>query len=406
MKKRKKKRLVFAAWLLGSCLLLSLGVYGYAEVRNDIPDEIKVIEGDTGNVYFNPFVKTEILDEGKEVANNAFHKEEYEISCKLFGVLPVKNVHAEVVDKAFLIPGGIPIGIYLETDGILVIGTGAVEGIDGITYDPSHDLVQAGDYILAVNGERIHSKKELIQLVEEEGQDPVVLDLRRNEDKLQVKVNPVLSEPEEYKLGIWVRDNTQGIGTLTFLSGDGHFGALGHGINDVDTSSLMELKSGTLYNTEILKIKKGAKGTPGELSGVIEYKQANVYGSITDNTAAGIFGQGNDKLKQALQAEPVEVCYKQDIQKGKAVIRSFVSGELKDYEVEIVDINNHGTDVNKGIVLKVTDEELLSMTGGIVQGMSGSPILQNGKIIGAVTHVFVQDSTKGFGIFIENMLEY
>ena len=233
-----------------------------------------------------------------------------------------------------------------------------------------------------------------------------MLSLDRKGEKVEVKIQAVQTGAEEYKLGIWVRDNTQGIGTLTFLTEDEQFGALGHGINDVDTGTLLELSEGKLYDTKIMDIKKGEKGKPGEISGTIRYQDELVCGQIVENTPVGIFGSGKERLSQKLEQEKLQVGYKQEIKIGTAWVRSSVSGEMKDYQVEITEVYRKEEDVNKGMVLKVTDPELLNLTGGIIQGMSGSPIIQNGKVVGAVTHVFVQDSTKGFGVFIENMLEH
>ena len=233
-----------------------------------------------------------------------------------------------------------------------------------------------------------------------------MLDLERNGESIQVEVDPVQTKEGDYKLGIWVRDNTQGIGTLTFLTEDGTFGALGHGIADVDTGILLEPSGGRLYDTTIVNIHKGETGNPGELSGLIRYRDSYICGTIAENTEAGIFGQANTHLLEKLGTQTLQAGYKQEIEPGEAFIRSSISGEVKDYRVEIVEVRQNEEDVNKGIILEVTDPELLSLTGGIVQGMSGSPIIQNGKIVGAVTHVFVQDSAKGFGIFLENMLEH
>ena len=207
-------------------------------------------------------------------------------------------------------------------------------------------------------------------------------------------------------MGIWVRDNAQGIGTLTFVDENGNFGALGHGINDVDTSTLMELEEGLLYKTNIIAIKKGTKGTPGELTGMISYSDKNVIGTIENNTNAGIFGKCNTmKMPLLEEAEYLPVGLKQEIHLGEAQIISTVEDTREYYDVEITEVRLDHDNVNRGIVLKITDPRLLALTGGIVQGMSGSPIIQDGKVIGAVTHVLVQDSTKGYGIFIENMLE-
>ena len=316
------------------------------------------------------------------------------------------NVSAAGTDTDTVLLGGMPVGIYMETDGVMVLSTETVEGVDGGLYEPAENLVKTGDYITAVNDQQIEGKADLLDAVGKMEDEKVVLTVRRGDDLIDVRIRPVEYKPDKYRLGIWVRDNTQGIGTLTFLTEEGRFGALGHGINDVDTGTLLKPSEGRLYDTTIVNIHKGESGAPGELSGLIRYRDSFVCGTIAENTEAGIFGTANAHLVEEMGAEALQVGYKQEIETGEAWIRSSVSGELKDYRVEIVKVNRNEKDVNKGIILEVTDPELLSLTGGIVQGMSGSPIIQNGKIVGAVTHVFVQDSAKGFGIFLENMLEH
>ena len=303
-------------------------------------------------------------------------------------------------------PAGIPIGIYVETDGILVVGVGSYENENGQMCAPAKNILQVGDYILEMNDEKVERKAELIDRVAHcEGQ-PLVLKIRRGENELPVRIEPQADQAGEYKLGIWVRDNAQGVGTMTYVDEQGHFGALGHGINDVDTSTLMDLGEGKLYHTEIIGITRGSSGSPGELTGFIEYDDRNVMGRISENTVRGIFGDCSPEIFTENPNEYMELCLKQDIKKGPAQIICSLGGELKRYDIEILDINLENDNVNRGIVLQVTDKELLAATGGIVQGMSGSPIIQNGKLVGAVTHVLVRDATKGYGIFIEEMLEH
>lgn len=203
-----------------------------------------------------------------------------------------------------------------------------------------------------------------------------------------------------------MRDNAQGVGTLTFVDEWGNFGALGHGISDVDTSTLLTVKSGTLYETEIIAIRKGSDGNPGEMTGLIEYADKNILGEIQENTSQGIYGVCNEKLAQIVSGEALPIALKQEIHTGAAQILCSVEGEPKYYDVEIREIYLEQENVNRGILLTVTDPELLAYTGGIIQGMSGAPIIQDGRLIGAVTHVLVQDSTSGYGIFIENMLTH
>ena len=219
-------------------------------------------------------------------------------------------------------------------------------------------------------------------------------------------MNPVQAADGNYKLGAWVRDDTQGIGTMTYVDTNGNFGALGHGISDSDTGDVVEIDEGALYETEIMGIEKGSAGNPGVMAGVIYYGPGSRLGSIEANTRVGIFGKVNEKLQKSISGEALEIGYRQDVKKGQAWIRSSVSGEPRDYEIEIQRIDYNPIQENKSLVIRIVDEELLKLTGGIVQGMSGSPILQDGKLVGAVTHVFVQDSTRGYGIFVEDMLRH
>lgn len=316
-----------------------------------------------------------------------------------------RTVSTETLSKDFLIPGGMPVGIYMETDGVMILSTEAITAVDGLAYEPAEHLVKPGDYIIGLDDTAIANKKELIRAVGAISAKTVVLHLRRENKYLDVKIKPVQSDTKEYKLGIWVRDNAQGLGTVTFLNGNSEFGALGHGIHDTNTDELLELSQGRLYETSIQDIEKGTGGQPGGMQGIIVYNNHNILGSISKNTDAGIFGKIDkiDALFENQSALPVGT--KEEIVEGDAVIRCCVEGVIKEYKIRVTKIDQHAREVNKGIEIQIIDEELLNLTGGIVQGMSGSPIIQNGKIIGAVTHVFVQDSTRGYGIFIENMLE-
>lgn len=250
----------------------------------------------------------------------------------------------------------------------------------------------------------MENKKQFIRAVEASEGEDLILTIKRNDEVTEVMVKPECNQSQNWKLGIWIRDNAQGIGTMTYEDTDGSFGALGHGINDVDTSMLMNLDEGTLYKTEIVGITRGTNGAPGELTGYIEYDSENVIGEITENTTAGIFGVCDEEIAEAACYEPIPIALKQEIELGPAQIICSVTGVPEFYDVEIVEVNLERDNVNRGIVIQVADEKLLTLTGGIVQGMSGSPIIQNGKLVGAVTHVLVQDSTRGYGIFIEEML--
>lgn len=330
----------------------------------------------------------------------------YKMDVKLFGVVPFKTVDVQVIPDEMLIPAGVPIGIYVKTDGILVIAEGEFEGFDHMRKEPAKHLLQEGDYILGVDGNEVESKAAFMELVAASGGEEMILTIRRKEEVFDVKVKPEQNVAGEYKLGIWIRDNAQGVGTMTYLEPDNSFGALGHGINDTDTTLLMEVKSGSLYKTEIVAVKKGKDGTPGELTGVIDYNLSNKIGTVETNSVGGIFGTLNEETVESITAQALPIGLKQDVRTGSARILCCVDGNStpRQYEIEIKAIHLDHDNVNRGLEIQVTDPQLLEQTGGIVQGMSGSPILQDGKIIGAVTHVLVNDPTRGYGIFIENML--
>lgn len=346
------------------------------------------------------------IDFSKPVTVKANQVDNYKLQVKLFGIIPLKDVDVEVIKDIRLKPAGIPIGIYVKTEGVLVIGVGEFEGEDGQTYSPAKYVLQAGDYILEMNDEEITGKKQLVEKISCcEGQD-IIFKVKRGDETFHVMAKPEMNRDGEYKMGIWVRDNAQGVGTMTYVDENGCFGALGHGINDVDTSTLMTLKDGTLYHTEIIGITRGSNGSPGELTGFIEYDDRNIMGTITENTAKGIFGICTPETAESSTYEYMPIGLKQEIETGPAKILCSIGSGTELYDVEITDINLENDNINRGIVLKITDPRLLSATGGIVQGMSGSPIIQNERIVGAVTHVLVNDPTRGYGIFIENMLEH
>ncbi len=380
-------------------------------VKEEAATTVSSLSGEEGNEAAEQIAES-VSDGGKSIHVDFAHKvkvkaneiDTYQMNLKLFGILPYKSVDVEVIQDKMLIPSGIPIGIYVKTSGVLVVGIGEFENSAGRKVSPAKYALQKGDYILKVNGEEMENKKHFISTVEGSEGDDLVLTIKRNGEITDVMVTPDANQNKDWKVGIWVRDNAQGIGTMTYEDTDNSFGALGHGINDVDTSLLMNLEEGTLYRTEIVGITRGSNGNPGELTGYIEYDGDNVIGEITENTTEGIFGICDDEVKEESSFEPIPIALKQEITLGPAKIICSVTGEPEFYDVEIVEVNLERDNINRGIVVQVVDEKLLTLTGGIIQGMSGSPIIQNGKLVGAVTHVLVQDSTRGYGIFIEEML--
>lgn len=403
-----------------------IGFYSYCFVEKHIPDEIKILVGQQESFDFNMPLEAKIktkeigvisvndlsvpssqikIDMNQPFTLESSQTGQYDVSLKLFGLFTFKNISLDVIEATKLIPCGNPIGIYVETDGILVLGSGRITGEDGLNYEPVNNKLKSGDYILKINNITLTKKKELINEVQNSSGKDVTLLIRRGKDEFTVRITPVKTASGTYKIGAWIRDNTQGIGTLTFISPNGQFGALGHGITDVDTGLLMDVKDGSIYKAEIMSIIKGRDGEPGELIGMIRQSNQFKIGSVLENTYQGIFGEIEGYFGNTFEAEPLEIGLKQEVVKGKAWVRCAVENEIEDYEIEIISLDINNNNHSKGIVLRITDQRLLNKTGGIVQGMSGSPIIQNNKIIGAVTHVFIQDSTKGYGTFIENMVK-
>lgn len=400
-------------------MLVCILCMGYLSMMNKIPNEVMLREGEELKIDSGIPLTYERVEAGEQETTlvslmlnsnipslqESQEEKSYVLSCKILGLISIKEVHVQEVPKRKVLPGGVPVGIYVKTDGILVIGTSPVNGADGISTEPAKYLLKSGDYIQTVNGERVNTKEELMSKINAYGAEKIVFGIKREGEETEVAVEPVMTGENAYKAGIWVRDDLAGVGTLTYTGRNGNYGALGHGVSDADTSTLIDMSSGLLYETNIIGIVKGVRGTPGELTGVINYSNQYCIGSVTQNEPTGVYGKIDD-IPQGLEKEKeVVVGYKQEISVGKANIISTVDGERKEYEIEITGVNYNTREANKGIEFRVTDEELLEVTGGIVQGMSGSPIIQNGKWIGAVTHVFVQDPAKGYGIFAEKMLE-
>ena len=405
---KQKLRMILLFFLLADLCLVGYMVYHY--VDDIIPDYLMTYVGEEEEIRLPSIFDTEETLETLSVKNHSggfsmLSKEtgEYQVPVRLFGVVPVKNVDVKVIQKMKVAPSGKPIGIYVETNGLLVLDTAEIEGRDGLTYAPGENVLKAGDYILKWNESPVATIRDLNEEIQRTKDKKVSVLLRRNGERIKVAVRPILATDCTYKIGTWVREDTQGIGTLTYVTREGRFGTLGHGINDVDTGTLLNLQGGELFQTKILDITRGTKGEPGELQGYINMVATNEIGQISRNTDVGVFGEMEEERINEYAGDFMSVGMKQDIKEGKAYIYANLEGESKKYEIQIEEINLNSTD-NKSMEICVTDSRLLQLTGGIVQGMSGSPILQDGKIIGAVTHVLVDDPTRGYGVFIETML--
>ena len=389
----------FLFWCLGLDVL-AMSWLGYRYMDRKVPDEIHVSESSAHEVQ--ELLEHPLLE--FEDAITVSGEGSYLLPCRLLGMIPFKDIKVTPTEAGSVYVSGSTVGIYMETEGVLIIDTGEILCEGGTAREPAKNIVRPGDYIVAFNEQKVSNKKELMEDLEILDGEDVILDVIRNGEKIPVSLTPVKDAGGEYKLGIWVRDNTQGIGSLTFVDEKGRYGALGHGISDVDTGELLHISKGALYQAEILGIQKGKSGSPGELSGLIRYEPGQIIGAVDTNSKNGIYGSFYDR-RAGIPVKKTEVAYKQELEVGPASILCCVDGSVKEYDAEITRIDMNHEDTNKSFVIHVTDPELLEITGGIVQGMSGSPILQKGKFAGAVTHVFVQDSTSGYGIFAETMLE-
>ena len=301
-----------------------------------------------------------------------------------------------------VVPVGRTVGIKLFSDGVLVVGLSDVQGAQ--TRSPARDMgLKVGDVITHVNGKEVDTIEQVQTAIQTLAGRPMTLKVTRQDKQLQLNGSAACTGQGSYQLGAWIRDSMAGIGTMTFYDPQtGVFGALGHGVNDVDTARLMTMQAGSILYSTVNDVKKGRAGEPGELRGSLDVQRD--LGELYANTDAGIFGTVEKPVTD--WAQPIPVAARDEVRPGPAVIRSNVAGEeVKEYQVEIVHVYPVQTGELRNMMLKVTDPELLERTGGIVQGMSGSPIIQNGKLVGAVTHVLVNDPERGYGIFIENMLD-
>lgn len=357
-------------------------------------------------IYVNE--STEVSDiciQNSSILNKINVKKD-KLNVDFLGVIPVKSVAVQKVEDIKLYPGGTSVGIKLSTEGVLVVGFSKVDGVNGSEISPAKNAgIQLGDVLLKVNEEAIESSKQLSSILRNNNSSSVNIEFLRDGCKFNKEVE-LIKEGDEYKLGLWVRDSTAGIGTLTFYHKDSEtFGALGHPITDGDTNTTFTIKEGELLSASVLSVRKGEKGTPGELRGLF-VNEKNSIGNIQNNTSSGIFGQSYVPLVNSEFNQPMSIGYRNEITEGKAtIITTIDESGPKEYEIEIVKLLQQDKPGPKSMIIKVTDEELLSKTGGIVQGMSGSPIIQNNKIVGAVTHVLINKPDIGYGIYIEWMLE-
>ena len=331
-----------------------------------------------------------------------------QLKLSLFGIIPIKNISVHVSPQKSLIPGGQSIGVSLYTDGTLVVGRSDVVTQGGDVKSPARDAdLRPGDVIRKINGIDVDDSAQLAEIVAKYGDEPLHLSVDRDGQALNLEIRAVRDQQDgKLRLGVWIRDSTAGVGTLTFYNpANGRFGALGHPITDVDTGTLLSVKDGEIVYSKIIDVKIGEKGTPGELRGYFAGDGAGL-GAIDKNTRYGIFGEAYREIANSVYRQPIPIGGQGTAHTGPATILSTIDDQgVREFDCEIIKITRQSEAAPKGMVIEITDPELIRRTGGIVQGMSGSPIIQDGYIIGAVTHVFISDPTKGHGVFIEWMLQ-
>ena len=306
-------------------------------------------------------------------------------------------------DVRMVVPCGDPIGIYVKAEGVMVISVGSVNDVSGQKISPCEGVLKSGDYITEIDGKAVGDKKELIDIVKASEGKRMTITVKRQGEQREVSATPACTE-HGYMLGVWVKDDISGIGTLTYVDENG-FVALGHSINDNDTGLLFSVSDGAIFKTRLVNIVKPTDSSPGKIEGMIDYTSGNILGRVEKNNCSGISGYLTaDGARQMRDEEWMPVAGDEEIHLGTAYLVSGISGERVYYQIEIEDIDI-ADDNSKNMKIRVVDEKLIALSGGIVQGMSGTPIVQDGKLIGAVTHVFVNDPTRGYGICISRMLK-
>jgi len=398
------------------CFIFLLIVAMTLECQLRYPDTIVLFEGETlplsgKSAYYMdiPAGVGGVLTENGELWADSYSQHmqasetgDYDVTLKLFGLIPVRTVTVDVRPQTELVACGDSVGIKIFTEGLLCVGTQTVRSENGTMQDLSKSAdIRSGDIFLKAGDVELKDTEQMEKIVQNCNGKAISFTVLREGRELIKELTPIKTK-EGYKMGFWLRDSTAGIGTLTFYDPQTlRFGALGHPIADRDTGALMQVSDGELVEASVLSVQKGSKGEPGELKGIFK-TNAPALGTVTENTDKGVFGT----LTKPLNAEHIyPVASRNQVKEGKAKILSNVSEEeIETFDIEIQKSMGYFGTGAKDMIIHITDPKLLEKTGGIVQGMSGSPIVQNGKLVGAVTHVFVNDPTRGYGIFIENML--
>ena len=358
-----------------------------------LPDRYYLAKGSRFSLGDSSLIQTSSND-GYPLSVYSSTGNTFRMDLKLLGLINIKPVSVQVVDRRVVALCGTPFGIKMVTDGVMVVGTGAVTDCNSRAVSPAQTAgIQEGDIILSINGEKISSKKQLTKLVESSAGQPLSLVVRRGEQLTSLHLSPVRSSLDNsYHLGLWVRDSSAGIGTMTFYDpNNGCFAGLGHAICDVDTGQLMPLSQGEIVEASIIGVHAGKSGSPGQLQGAFVANRS--IGSLYTNSYNGVYGR---LLSQPVDAQTIPMAQCQEVRQGPVKILTTVSGQKPQlFDACIEKLSLSQDEPTKNMVLRITDPDLLELSGGIVQGMSGSPIIQDGMLVGAVTHVFVNDPTRG-----------
>ena len=368
----------------------------------ELPDRYYLAKGDHFSIGDNRLIQTAGSSRSYPLSVYSSAGNTFQMKLRLLGLIDIKDVSVQVVDRRVVSLCGTPFGIKMVTDGVMVVGTGSVTNLQSQAVNPAQDAgVLEGDVILSLNGKKISSKKQLTQIVSACSGQPISMVIRRGDELEQLTVSPVKSSLDnDYHLGLWVRDSSAGIGTMTFYDPqNGCFAGLGHAICDVDTGQIMPLSQGEIVEASIIGVDPGSSGDPGQLQGAFVAQKAS--GLLYANSYNGVYGQLFDA---PAYAQTIPMAQSQEVTEGPAQILTTISEETPAYfDAYIEKVSLSQEEPTKNMVIRITDPDLLEISGGIVQGMSGSPIIQDGMLVGAVTHVFVNDPTRGYGIFAENM---
>lgn len=380
--------------------------YVYILSIDTIPNKMTLFEGE--NMNFKTIFGIQLKPKEEpaiETSSSSGYKQNYEV--RLFDNIKLKNVDVNIIPKTKVIPVGSIAGVKLYTNGVLVVGMSEIEGKDNKKHKPYENTgIAEGDTIIKIDDMQINSTDDLVNSVNRSNGQNIKINYIHNEESKECSITPIETSKKEYKIGLWVRDSAAGVGTVTFYEPETKtFGALGHGITDIDTNELINIASGEFITTKILNIAKGESGNPGKIQGTID-NQTKI-GTISKNTKFGIYGKvDNLSTLQLDKNNEMEVALREEIVPGKAYILCSLDNSIpQKYEIEIEKVFRDNNYDNKSMQIKVTDLRLIEKTGGIIQGMSGSPIIQNNKFVGAVTHVLVNNPQEGYGVFADMMLK-